>query len=156
MKRPIFALWFIVLILTACTPATKPLASQNGIEIFQASVRLPGGGKAGIKSNTAVLAGYMLIKNTSSINERLGGVHADFTDSAMFHESSVDSNSVASMNMLTSVEVPAGQTVEFKPGGLHVMFTGLKQDLKVGDTVTLIFQFQNAGAISVPAQVTNR
>ncbi len=156
MKRPIFTLWFIVLILSACAPTVQPLVSQNGIEIYQVSIRLPGGGASGTKSDTAILAGYMLIKNTGSTNESLVGVHTDFTDTAMFHESSVNSNGVASMKMRMSVDVPAGQTVEFKPGGLHIMFTGLKQNLKVGDTVTLIFQFQNAGAISVPVEVTDR
>lgn len=156
MKACSVVLSLLAIVVIACTPPAKPLVSQNGIEIYQASVRLPGGGTSGIKSNTAILAGYMLIKNTGSTNESLVGVHADFTNTAMFHQSSVNSNSVASMNMLTSVDVPAGQTVEFKPGGLHIMFTGLRQNLKVGDTVPLILEFQNAGAISVLVEVTDR
>ena len=156
MKIPIVVLFMIVSILAACapTPTSEPLASQNGIEIYQAVVRLPGGGTSGTKSNTATLAGYMLIKNTGSVNDSLVGIQADFAGIAMFHKSTVDANGVASMNLLTSVAVPAGQTVEFKPGGLHVMFVGLNQDLKLGDEVTITLQFQNAGAISFPAQVT--
>jgi copper(I)-binding protein len=157
MKYRIFTTLIFAFILIACSPASvaKPLASQNGIEIYQPVVRLPGDATSGKVSNSTLLAGYMLIKNTGSVDDSLIGVQADFTGITMLHESSVDGNGVASMNMLTAINVPAGQTVELKPGGMHIMLVGLKQELKVGDKVTLKLQFQHAGAISVQAQVTN-
>jgi len=42
-----------------------------------------------------------------------------------------------------SVPLAAGAKVEFKPGGLHVMLIGLKQDLKVGDQFELTLHFKN-------------
>jgi copper(I)-binding protein len=43
-----------------------------------------------------------------------------------------------------NVPVPVGETT-FKPGDLHVMLIGLKNDLKPGDTFTLRLKFENAG-----------
>lgn len=168
MKIPnkIFISLCVLLSLTACVApledggpvggapaASAPaLVSQNGIEIRQAILRLPGGGTSGV----ATLAGYMLIQNTGSADDSLIGVQADFAEMSMLHESLVDSNGVASMNMLDAIPVPAGGTVELKPGGLHIMFVGLKRELKVGETVSLVLQFKNAGLVLVAAQVTDQ
>jgi periplasmic copper chaperone A len=35
------------------------------------------------------------------------------------------------------LELPAGQAVELKPGGYHVMLMDLKRPLKAGDTVAV-------------------
>ena len=39
-------------------------------------------------------------------------------------------------------ELPAGQTVELKSGGYHVMLMDLKQQVKAGDTVPLTLVFE--------------
>ena len=145
-------------ILAACSPgaASTPIASRNGIEILQASVRLPGNASTGVKNDAAVLAGYVVIKNSGASDDTLLGIQADFAGTSMLHESFVDSNGVAGMNMVTAILIPAGQTLELKPGGFHAMFVGLKRDLQVGQQVTLTLQFQKAGAISVAARVTDQ
>ena len=51
------------------------------------------------------------------------------------------------------VEVPAGATVEFKPGGYHIMFRDLIGTLTTGQTVDLTLTFANAGPITVKAEV---
>jgi copper(I)-binding protein len=158
MKKSFVMLFILATLFVACTPtpARSPLASQNGIGIDQASVRLPGDGTSGKANKTALLAGYMVIRNTGPLDDSLIGVQADFTGTTMLHKSSVDSNGVATMDMVMSIDVPAGQTVELKPGGFHIMFVGLNKDLKVGDTVTLTLQFQKAGAFIIQAQVTDQ
>lgn len=52
-----------------------------------------------------------------------------------------------------AVEIPAGENVQFQPGGLHVMLVGLKNDLKVGDTLKVTLKFETAGEITVEAEV---
>ena len=41
------------------------------------------------------------------------------------------------MRAIPGIELPAGKTVELKPGGLHVMLMDLKQPLAAGDSVAL-------------------
>ncbi len=57
------------------------------------------------------------------------------------------------MQPVEAVSVPAGGTVEFKPGGLHVMLMDLRRDLKPGDTFSLTLRFEKAGALGVEVTV---
>ena len=52
------------------------------------------------------------------------------------HEMKME-GSVMKMAAIPGLELPAGKTVELKPGGYHVMLMDLKQPLKAGDTVPL-------------------
>lgn len=60
------------------------------------------------------------------------------------HEMAMD-GSVMKMRAVPSLALPAGKTVELKPGGYHVMLMDLKAQVKDGDTVpvTLVFEGQN-------------
>jgi len=50
------------------------------------------------------------------------------------HEMSMD-GSVMKMRAIRGLDLPAGKTVELKPGGYHVMLMDLKKTLAAGDTV---------------------
>lgn len=57
------------------------------------------------------------------------------------HEMRMESN-VMRMRAIQKLDLPAGQVVELKPGGYHVMLLDLKQPLKKGDSVQLKLKFQ--------------
>lgn len=57
------------------------------------------------------------------------------------HEMAMQDN-VMTMRQVPAVELPAGKTVELKPGGYHVMLMDLKQQVKEGDTVPLTLVFE--------------
>ncbi|NTV09729.1 MAG: copper chaperone PCu(A)C [Zoogloea sp.] len=52
------------------------------------------------------------------------------------HEMSMADN-MMKMRAVPRLEVPAGKTVELKPGSYHVMLMDLKQELKSGDIVPI-------------------
>lgn len=52
------------------------------------------------------------------------------------HEMAMQDN-VMKMREVPSVALPAGKTVELKPGGYHIMLMNLPKPLKAGDTVPL-------------------
>lgn len=60
---------------------------------------------------------------------------------------------VMRMRQIDGIVVPAGQTVELKPGGMHVMFIGLPKPLKVGDSFPLTLRFEKAGEVKVDVKV---
>ena len=66
---------------------------------------------------------------------------------------------VMRMRSLPSVELPAGETVQFKPGGLHVMLFELKQPLKAGEELDLVLIVEDGAGhrsrVGVQAQVRN-
>ena len=57
---------------------------------------------------------------TSSIADRITGVSSPSAAAVEIHESTA-SGGMASMQELEFVELPAGQSVTFAPGGMHIM-----------------------------------
>ena len=57
------------------------------------------------------------------------------------------------MQPVESVPVPAGETVELKPGGYHVMLLDVKKVLAVGDTIDVTLTFEKAGEVTTTAEV---
>lgn len=51
------------------------------------------------------------------------------------HEMAMDGD-VMRMRPVSVIDLPPGQPVELKPGGLHLMLMGLKSPLKAGETVS--------------------
>ena len=47
------------------------------------------------------------------------------------------------MSAIDALALPAGKTVELKPGGYHVMLMDLAQPLKEGETVPLTLTFED-------------
>ena len=57
------------------------------------------------------------------------------------------------MRQIKKIDLPAGKTVELKPGGLHVMLIGLTQQLKPGDQVDLTLIYENGKKTRLTAPV---
>jgi len=51
------------------------------------------------------------------------------------HEMAMDGTTMRMRALPNGLELPAGKTVELKPGGFHVMLMDLKGPVKAGDTV---------------------
>lgn len=75
---------------------------------------------------------------------KLVGAQTSLTDRAELHLMSMD-NGVMRMRRIDSVDLPAGETVKFKPGGYHLMLLDLKQPLEAGSkfALTLLVEDKN-------------
>jgi copper(I)-binding protein len=96
-----------------------------------------------------VAGGYLTITNNGSEPDRLVG--GSFTAAARFevHEMAMQ-NGIMRMRPLTAgLEIKPGETVELKPGGYHVMFMGLKQQLTAGETIRGTLEFAKAGKVEI-------
>lgn len=99
--------------------------------------------------------GYMTITNDGADDDRLIAVRADFPR-VMLHTTE-ETDGVARMIHLDAVEIPAGETVSFAPGGLHVMFMGLDGNpLRAGDSIAATLVFESAGEVDVTFDVVAR
>ena len=63
------------------------------------------------------------------------------------------SGGAMTMKQVSGVDIPAGGTVTFQPGGYHIMLLDLVKPLTVGESIPLTLTFQKAGDIAVQAQV---
>lgn len=80
----------------------------------------------------------------SPTDAKLVGASSPVAAVTEVHEMAMEKD-VMKMRQVPGVDLPAGKSVELKPGGYHVMLMDLKQQVKVGDTVpvTLVFEGKN-------------
>jgi copper(I)-binding protein len=90
---------------------------------------------------------------TSAEGGKLVAVTSPVAATVEVHEMKMDGG-VMKMGAVPSLDLPAGQAVELKPGGYHVMLMGLKQQLKAGDQVPLTLTVEGKGGQKETLQVT--
>ena len=57
------------------------------------------------------------------------------------------------MKKLDTLELPAQSTIQFQPGGYHLMLIGVNRNLNPGDKISLNLQFEKSATILVEAAV---
>jgi copper(I)-binding protein len=94
--------------------------------------------------------GYLKITNTGTVPDRLLGGSTPISGKIEVHEMSMASGGVMKMRQLAGgLEIKPGETVELKPGGAHMMFVGLKQQLSQGGHFKATLQFEKAGKVDI-------
>jgi|SRR5579859_7393002 len=124
--------------------ATPALAQEIPIRIAEARARPTAPGGTGVV--------YMIVINHAAVDDHLTGLSSPVADKVEMHRT-VTKNGVSSMDTVADVPIKAGGNATFEPGGLHIMLTGLKQPLKVGDSFPLLLRFANVGTITVTIPV---
>lgn len=79
---------------------------------------------------------------TARTATRLVAVASAVAGVAEVHEMKIDRD-IMKMRAVPVLELPAGKSVQFKPGGFHVMLMDLKQPLTLGSTVPLTLFFKD-------------
>jgi periplasmic copper chaperone A len=77
---------------------------------------------------------YFTYRNTGADTAVLIGVEVDVASNATMHRS-MEHDNMASMAPIDSIVVAPNDSVVFQERGLHVMATGIRAPLAVGDTV---------------------
>ncbi|WP_420569435.1 copper chaperone PCu(A)C [Thalassovita sp.] len=99
-------------------------------------------------------AAFMVIENHTGQADHLVSASSDISKKVELHTHKEDSNGVMRMiHVEEGFELPKDGTIEMKRGGHHVMFLGLNEPLKDGDTVHVILQFEKAGEVAVDIPV---
>ena len=149
-----------MLLITACAPPAS--APTTGIQASGVWARAAKAGemKSDASSDSAMAMGggmnsavYMVLANDSATSDRLLSAAADVAGAVEIHESIMDGDVMRMQQLPDGIEIPANGQVELKPGGLHVMLIGLTKDLNPGETFPVTLQFEQAGAITVEAEV---
>jgi copper(I)-binding protein len=97
--------------------------------------------------------GYAVIENSGDQPDKLTG--GSFAASAGFaiHLMSMKDGVMSMAPVEGGLEIPAHAQVELNPSAVHLMFTGLKQQLKKGDEVDGTLVFEKAGTVNVQFKV---
>jgi len=134
----ILALSMILLMASACAPPTE------------LTIEDPWARPAFQGDNSAA---YLVISNMTEQGDGLIGASSDMANITEIHLSKMDAEGTMTMERQDLIGIPAGETVNLEPGGLHVMLMNLVQDMNVGDKFDLTLEFQRAGDIVLEVEV---
>ena len=97
---------------------------------------------------------FLTLQSTDAA--KVVAVRSPLARSAEIHTSAMDKG-VMRMRPMEDLALPAGKSVELRPGGHHIMLMGLARPLVAGDTVPLALVIEDAAGkrttLEVAAQV---
>jgi uncharacterized protein YcnI/copper(I)-binding protein len=105
----------------------------------------PGGAK--------VAGGYVRITNTGTQADRLTGTAIPLAARGSIHSMTMEGSVMKMAPVEGGLAIKPGETVELKPGGLHLMFEGLNGAAKAGDVIAGSLTFDRAGTVPVSFSV---
>lgn len=132
---------FIVAGLLIASPVFAKDLTVGNLTVSQAWARAT-------PSAAPVGGGYITIANRGSEPDSLLSVTSSAADRVEIHESATEGG-VMRMRPVERLTIAPGQTITFKPGGLHLMLLKPKVPLRQGNRLTADFAFEKAGAITV-------
>jgi copper(I)-binding protein len=91
----------------------------------------------------------MRITNAGPQADRLVGGTFPLAGRFEVHEMAVTGGVMTMRELARGLEIPPGQTVELKPGGLHLMFMDLREPIRTGAPIKGTLVFEKAGRIDV-------
>lgn len=100
----------------------------------------------------APAAGYFELHGGRTA-DRLISVTSDNVIRIELHETLRGGGATMSMRPLTSVDVPAGGTVKFEPGGKHLMLFGVNPAIQPPRTLRLMLTFASGERLEADAPV---
>jgi copper(I)-binding protein len=97
-------------------------------------------------------AAFLTLRNTGTAPDRLLGASTPAAGKVELH-SMVRDGDVMRMREQPAIDLPPGQEVVLRPGGLHIMMLGLAQPLDRGATLPLTLRFEQAGEVTIQVAV---
>ena len=130
---------------TGMTAAAMAMAK----DVRVGSLALSGGWARATPKGAPTGAGYVTITNHGSTADRLTGVATPVAERAEIHTMSMIDGVMKMKKLDGGVQIPAGETVMLKPGGVHLMFIGLGAPVPEGAKVAVTLTFEHAGDVTL-------
>jgi periplasmic copper chaperone A len=134
-----------LLALSLATGASDALAEDYSIGTLQIGNPWT---RATPKGST-VAGGYMKITNKGSAPDRSVGGSAAVAGRFEVHSMVMEQGVTKMRPVSGGLEIKPGETVDLKPGSMHVMLMGLKQPLEKGQKVKGTLEFEKAGKVEI-------
>ncbi len=99
---------------------------------------------------------YMVINNGGNEPDRLMSGSSPACGMMVLYERFRTAKGTMSMRETGPIAIPAGQRIELKVSGHHLMCMGRKREFKAGATFPLTLKFERTGDVKVQLMVQNR
>lgn len=144
MKK--FVLVAVAALALAGCSTEEPAAQTEGVSVTGAYI-LPNGDVAGMFGD---------VVNEGAEAVKLTGGSAPGVGMVQVHEYVKQGTKETMREVPGGLEVPAGGSVELKPGGYHVMLMDVSAQWAVGDSVPVTLNLSDGQSVSVQAVVKQR
>ena len=98
---------------------------------------------------STLTAGYVKIQNTGKEADKLIGASMTGAGKGELHTTIVEDGIAKMRPLADGVVIGPGETIEFKPSGSHIMFTGLSTALTAETYIPGTLVFEKAGKVVV-------
>ena len=132
--------------ITGTANASETRITHGELEISNLTIRAT-------PPNAPVGGGYITIKNMGDVPDTLLGGSAAFAAAIEVHEMKMENDIMKMRALADGLEIPAGGEVVLKPGGYHLMFMKLGEQLVKGETRKVVLNFKKAGKIELEFEV---
>ena len=143
LLAPIGPLWVAASMAAATQPAPV-VAGDLEISAYRAKAMLPG---------QPVGGGYLTVANKGAAPDRLIAITSPSAGMVEIHEMKTVDDVMTMRPVEGGLEIPAGATVELKPGGAHLMFMMVTEPFKEGGEVPVTLEFEKAGKVDIKLPV---
>lgn len=98
-------------------------------------------------------AAFMTLTNNANTDLAVLSAESSVAKAVELHNNTMTDGKMK-MRQVNQIDLPANQTTELKPGGLHVMLIGLNKALVEGETIDLKLNFSDGSseALEIPIQ----
>lgn len=93
--------------------------------------------------------GYLEITNNTNRDETLVGVEFSQAGKSEIHEMKMDDGVMKMRPLKQGIAIPAGKSILLKPGGFHLMFMGMKSQMKAGENHSVKLTFSHSGVMEI-------
>lgn len=128
--------------------ATAPAASATAADNVQAENPYARAVPPGQPNS----ASFMTLVNSSDADHSVKSAASPVAATVELH-THTNNNGVMEMRQVPQIDIPAKGRTELKPGGLHIMLIGLKQDMKVGENASITLTFEDGSTTTVDAPI---
>lgn len=97
----------------------------------------------------SVGGGFLTIRNNGKMADRLVSASSPSAAEVQIHTMSMDGGVMKMRQLKDGIAIPAGASIDLKPGGQHIMFIGLKKPFKQGTKIPATLKFARAGSVQV-------
>lgn len=95
------------------------------------------------------------IENRGDGADRLVGAETDAALAVEIHRTVIEDDGRAFMRLLDDVVIGAGETVRFRPGGLHLMVVVPDERVQVGGTFEVTLRFERSAPVDLEVEVVD-
>ena len=106
-----------------------------------------------IHSGQKVTSGYLEIRNDSKSDDVLLSIESNFAKNNQIHSMNIQNDVMKMKHLKSGLLIKKNSKIVLKPGGFHLMFSDINEELKNKKYSYIKLNFKKNGSIEIPFQI---